>query len=247
MIKKTRAKYQVDDQATSSQQTLQRVILLSETAIMVYVGDSVDISRVSKLALLCDNIRQYFPELLDIIPSYTSILIEFHPLHTNVAALEEFLLSSLTTFDQLEAITQPKIIHLPVYYHPEVAPDLISLAQSHSINIDDVIQLHCEVEYTVCAIGFAPGFAFLGSVNEIIATPRHLEPRLHVMKGSVGIADQQTAVYPANSPGGWQIIGNCPTNLFNPNIEPITPFCVGDKVRFEPVDRKTFLELGGRI
>lgn len=94
---------------------------------------------------------------------------------------------------------------------------------------------------------FCAWICIFGISKRIIATPRHLEPRLHVMKGSVGIADQQTAVYPANSPGGWQIIGNCPTNLFNPNIEPITPFCVGDKVRFEPVDRKTFLELGGRI
>ncbi|WP_459782832.1 carboxyltransferase domain-containing protein, partial [Photobacterium sp. R1] len=77
--------------------------------------------------------------------------------------------------------------------------------------------------------------------------PRHAEPRLSLAPGSVGIANRQTAVYPAQSPGGWQIIGNCPKPLFNPEREPMTPFNVGDQVCFQPVDRSTFKSLGGKI
>ncbi|OEF23849.1 5-oxoprolinase subunit PxpB [Vibrio rumoiensis] len=229
----------------NNQNNTQRVVRLSETHLMVYVDDNIDITHAPKLALLCEKIKHTFPELIEIIPSYTSIMIEFHPLHTQVAKLEVFLRSLLVEFEKLQPTLKQQLIQLPVYYHPDVAPDLEALAKTHEIDIADVIQIHSEMEYTVCAIGFAPGFAFLGAVDERIVTARHAEPRLNVVKGSVGIADQQTAVYPADSPGGWQIIGNCPIDLFNPAANPMTPFKVGDKVRFVPIDRERFIELGG--
>lgn len=224
-----------------------RIIRLSETHLIVYVDDIIDISHAPKLALLCREIKKTFPELIDLIPSYTSIMIEFHPCMTNVTTLEDYLQLLLGKFEQLKPVEQHQLIELPTYYHPDVAPDIEFLAESHALNIDEVIQLHSGNEYTVCAIGFAPGFAFLGTVDERISTARHIEPRMRVAKGSIGIADQQTAVYPADSPGGWQIIGNCPINLFDPSADPITPFNVGDKVRFVPIDRETFIELGGVV
>lgn len=235
----------INDIQGQSPESTKQIIRLSETHLIVYVSDIIDISHAPKLALLCRDIKQTFPELIDLIPSYTSIMIEFHPCITNVTALEKHLKLSLDKFEQLKPVDQHELIELPTYYHPDVAPDIESLAKCHALSLDDVIQLHSVQEYTVCAIGFAPGFAFLGTVDERISTARHIEPRMRVAKGSVGIADQQTAVYPAESPGGWQIIGNCPINLFDPSADPITPFKVGDKVRFVPIDRETFIELGG--
>jgi KipI family sensor histidine kinase inhibitor len=115
------------------------------------------------------------------------------------------------------------------------------------MSVEELIAIHAGRDYTVCAIGFAPGFAFLAEVDESIAIPRHVTPRSRVPAGSVGIAEKQTAVYPADTPGGWQLIGNCPVSLYDPKQTPPSPFDVGDQVRFVPIDRDSFIERGGRV
>ena len=136
---------------------------------------------------------------------------------------------------------------LPVYYAPESGEDLESLAASTGLSTDEVIAIHSEEEYRVYAIGFAPGFAYLGQVDERIAAPRLATPRQRVPRGAVAIADRQTAVYPAVSPGGWNLIGRCPVRMFDPEANPSMPVAVGDRVRFEPVNRQRFLDLGGEL
>jgi len=103
------------------------------------------------------------------------------------------------------------------------------------------------MQYRVYAIGFAPGFAYLGEVDARIAAPRLATPRKKVPKGAVAIADRQTAVYPAVSPGGWNLIGLCPVDMFNPNAKPTMPVQVGDKVQFKSIEREEFLSLGGQL
>jgi len=110
-----------------------------------------------------------------------------------------------------------------------------------------VIDLHTGTDYRVYAIGFAPGFAYLGEVDERIAAPRLATPRARVARGSVGIAERQTAVYPSDSPGGWNLIGRCPVPLFDARAHPPMPVSVGDTVRFESVSRERFLALGGDL
>jgi KipI family sensor histidine kinase inhibitor len=136
---------------------------------------------------------------------------------------------------------------LPVYYDVEAGADLSDLAEASGLSVDQVIEIHSSTPYRVYAIGFAPGFAYLGQVDERIARPRLATPRLRVPKGSVAIADRQTAVYPDTSPGGWNLIGRCPVEMFNPASDPIMPVSVGDRVTFEPVDRARFLALGGDL
>lgn len=223
-----------------------QIIRLSETNLLFYVADKIDPNLAPRLALLCDRIKQQFPDLIDVIPSYVSVMIEFHP-SFDVSKLLLFLEQALDEFDNLKPSLQQKVIELPVYYHSEVAPDLLSVAQEKQLSVNEVIQIHTSQEYTVCAIGFTPGFAFLGVVDDKIKSSRHDEPRLRVPKGSVGIADNQTAVYPSDSPGGWKIIGNCPITLFDVKSDPISPFKVGDRVRFVPIDKSEFLKLGGQI
>ncbi|MDO6705648.1 5-oxoprolinase subunit PxpB [Photobacterium sp. 1_MG-2023] len=221
---------------------------VSESTLMVHLADEIDVSMTPLIARLVGQIQADFPEqLIDLLPSYTSILIHFHPDKITERVLRERVQHCYQQWQNKPCSTQGKLIELPVFYHPDVGPDLTALAASQAMSVDEVIALHSGATYTVCAIGFAPGFAFLASVDEAIATPRHAEPRLRVAAGSVGIANQQTAVYPAQSPGGWQIIGNCPKPLFNPHQEPMTPFQVGDQVRFQPIDRQTFHSLGGEI
>ena len=138
-------------------------------------------------------------------------------------------------------------VTLPVHYSHETGADLQALAARAKLSVEDVIKLHSATEYSVFAIGFAPGFAYLGQVDERIAAPRLATPRTLVPQGSVAIADRQTAIYPSDSPGGWNLIGRCPVTMFNPAAQPAMPICVGDRVRFEPVDRKRFIALGGEL
>ncbi len=220
---------------------------VSETGLIIYFGHSIDLTLIEKIAAFSHAVQErYRGKIYEVIPSYTTLLVEYHPLKVDVEELITWCQKQAKQIVNARALaSEPKVVTFPVYYHPEVAPDLEHLAAHHQLTVDQVIEIHCQQEYTVCAIGFAPGFAFLGSVDPRIATPRHTEPRLKVAKGSVGIADAQTAIYPQQSPGGWQLIGNCPVELFNINQEPMMPFEVGDKVRFEPISRERFIELGG--
>ncbi|MBO1911088.1 5-oxoprolinase subunit PxpB, partial [Microvirga sp. 3-52] len=117
-------------------------------------------------------------------------------------------------------------------------PDLEYVAKSNNLSIEEVIQIHSENEYLVYMIGFAPGFPFLGGMDKRIATPRKETPRLTIPSGSVGIAGKQTGVYPLETPGGWQIIGRTPLDLFLPDMSPPTLLEAGDKIRFMPVSAK---------
>lgn len=184
------------------------------------------------------------PYLVDLIPSYSSLLVIYDPWKTDHLKIRKLIREQLT----LEQTAEPdkgKLIKLPVYYSQESGIDLAALAQRAKMSINDVIELHSSTEYRVYAIGFAPGFAYLGEVNQLIAAPRLATPRQHVPQGSVAIADQQTAVYPAASPGGWNLIGRCPTPMFNPEASPTMPVQTGDRVKFEAISREQFINLGG--
>jgi len=139
------------------------------------------------------------------------------------------------------------LVEIPVYYGIEVGPDLERVAQLHNISIDDVIRLHTARDYHVFAIGFAPGFAYMGEVDPALRTPRLETPRTQVPVGSVALADQQTAVYPVVSPGGWNILGRTPVKMFDPERADLCPVATGDRVRFVPISRAAFLAAGGML
>ncbi|MGF1693117.1 5-oxoprolinase subunit PxpB [Photobacterium kagoshimensis] len=238
-----------------------RIERTAETALMVYLGDKIDVELTADIARYVHKIKQALPSaLVEITPSYCSLLLQLHPAHCAEPELGRVITrlqqiykecgfeadvitrASLSTHNQIKVGKQ---VVLPVYYDVSVGPDLDTVAKYAQVSVDEVIRLHSQQAYTVCAIGFAPGFAFLASVDPRIATPRLATPRQHVPAGSLGIANTQTAIYPLDSPGGWQIIGNCPQRLFDPNTEPMSPFEVGDEVLFEPIDRETYIELGG--
>jgi inhibitor of KinA len=129
----------------------------------------------------------------------------------------------------------PKESVIPVCYGGEYGPDIAFVAEHNHVGIDDVIRLHSEHSYPIYMLGFSPGFPFLGGLSEKLHTPRLTSPRTRVPAGSVGIANNQTGIYPIASPGGWQLIGRSPVRLFDP--ERPNPFLLraGDTLRFEPI------------
>jgi KipI family sensor histidine kinase inhibitor len=222
---------------------------VGEDALMLYVGDSSSEQTLAEVQAAVTRIEQALgEELVDLVPSYASVLILYDPLRSDRLAITNRVRAALRApRTALDATSSARSVVLPVYYAPESGADLEKLAARAGLSTEQVIALHAGTQYRVYAIGFAPGFAYLGQVDERIAAPRLATPRHSVPRGSVGIADRQTAIYPAASPGGWNLIGLCPLPMFDPAAQPCMPVSVGDAVRFEPISRERFLALGGSL
>ncbi|WP_164113030.1 MULTISPECIES: 5-oxoprolinase subunit PxpB [Sphingobacterium] len=177
--------------------------------------------------------------IVEYVPAYTTITIYYDPLTIRY----EELIKSLS--DVLKNIPeqQPQSImvkEIPVYYN---GPDLAYVAQYNGLSVEEVIRIHSKNEYLVYMIGFVPGFPYLGGMDSSIATPRKEVPRLKIHAGAVGIAGQQTGIYPMQTPGGWQIIGHTPLRLFDVHRDKPSYLEAGDRLRFVTVDKEDFEHL----
>ena len=224
-----------------------KIEIAGENALIIYFSGQVNAEMATKVKQAQLLIWQEMNNcIIDLIPSYASILVVFNLLeveHHQVANKLQRLLENLQTNNN----TQGALIELPVYYDIESGPDLKAVAKHSNLPVKQIIAIHQQQQYRVYAIGFAPGFAYLGEVDKRIAMPRLSTPRMKVPKGAVAIADRQTAVYPSTSPGGWNIIGLCPVDMFNANKTPTMPVQVGDKVKFKAISKDEFLALGGKL
>jgi KipI family sensor histidine kinase inhibitor len=224
-----------------------RIAIAGENAFMVYLGQRPSEQESAQVQAAVASIDVELADLLvDLVPSYASILVIYDVFKANHRIVLDRLKSALQNLSTIEPAAG-NIVSLPVYYDCEVGPDLEPLASQANLSIEQLIELHQSTVYRVYAIGFAPGFAYLGDVDKRIACPRLATPRLQVPRGAVGIADRQTAVYPAQSPGGWNLIGRCPQRMFDANADPSMPVRVGDRVQFEAISRKRYLQLGGEL
>jgi KipI family sensor histidine kinase inhibitor len=222
------------------------IAVAGENSLIIYFSDRPSSALSSLIVHTSEHLNHQFGEwLIDLVPSYTSLLVIYNPLLTDHHQVRRALRHAIQQSSASADLSEGRTIELPVYYSVESGPDLARLAEAAQITTEEVIAIHGQTDYLVYTIGFAPGFAYLGEVDPRIAAPRLTTPRTRVPRGAVAIADRQTAVYPALSPGGWNIIGLCPTPLFDPNLEPPMPFKIGDRVRFTAIDRQQFLQLGG--
>lgn len=182
-------------------------------------------------------IEQDFEKIHTVV-SYCELLLEFNN------GIEEFgeLTNKLKSIykNKKETHYSPSLIKIPVCYDPKFGIDQKTLCDNLSIELDELIRLHTNVTYTIYAIGFLPGFMYLGGLDKRLHHPRLEHPRGSVPKGSVGIAGMQTGIYPQESPGGWQLIGRSPLELFQVNKQPPCFVEVGDKIQFHPISIKEF-------
>jgi inhibitor of KinA len=186
-----------------------------------------------------------FSGQLDIIVAYSSLTIIYDP-----AAARKSLPAASTVFEQvklqlaaafeksvLQQEGEAPIVRIPVCYAAEFAPDMRSLASEKGLSIQEIIDLHTAPVYRVYTIGFLPGFCYLASLDDKLVTARKQAP-VPVAAGSVGIAGAQTGIYPMNSPGGWNIIGRTPIQLFNATSEELVKLKPGDRVQFYSISKK---------
>lgn len=180
---------------------------------------------------------------LETLPAFNRLLVTGQPSRWDPAAISVKL-------DQLESrvVSEPaprpislaESITLPACYDPEVAPDLVDVAALTKVAIRDLVRLHVEATYTVLATGFSPGFAYLGDTAPALAVPRKPTPRQSVPAGSIGLADRRTGVYPSSGPGGWQLIGRVPPDLFADANQRLTRFSAGQSVTFRAISLQDF-------
>ncbi|MGL1958272.1 MAG: 5-oxoprolinase subunit PxpB [Colwellia sp.] len=226
-----------------------KIQVAGENALIIYFAEQTSAEVAAKVQQAEQLIRQNMgDDLVDLVLSYASILVVFDLFKTDHHHVRKTLRHILNTLPHLATHdVKSTLVELPVYYSLESGPDLNIIAQRAKLSVEDVIKIHQAQVYRVYAIGFAPGFAYLGEVDQRIAVPRLSSPRLKVPKGAVAIADRQTAVYPSISPGGWNIIGLCPIDMFNANATPTMPVQVGDQVKFTSISKGEFLALGGLL
>ena len=217
-----------------------RYRIMGDRALIIELGDRISPElnqRVRKLALVLDD--SSLEGMQEIVPTYRSLLIIYDPLKIGLAKLQRRIEDLQKKIDEIQ-IPEPKTAEIPVVYGSEYGPDLDWVAQFHKISPKEAIRLHSGTTYQVYMIGFNPGFPYLGELPERLVTPRRETPRTLIPAGSVGIAQKQTGIYPAESPGGWQIIGRTPLKLFDPSQSPPTLLAMGDWVRFFPISNEEF-------
>ncbi len=217
------------------------------SSIIIYFGDVLS-DKISDKVLAYYKHLKSMPQagLLEIVPSYTSLYIEFDIfMHTH----EEIfgMVKNIDTDYDSPSSKQQNVITIPTLYDPEVGFDLERIARQHGKSIDEIIAIHSSQTYKVYTIGFAPGFAYMGKVDPEIAAPRLSTPRLKIPKGSVAIANDQCAVYPIETPGGWNILGRTYLEMFDKDMDGFSLLHPGDLVKFEPIDKDKFLAEGGRL
>lgn len=214
-------------------------------SLILRLFDQIDESNMPWILAASHGLRSRFgAALIDLVPSYTTLLLQYDLEQLDAEQAKALILD---VFSGLQPVTGGvgRCHSLPTWYDRSVGPELALLAQRSGFSESEVIKRHSSHEYQVFALGFAPGFAFMGLVDEILATPRLSTPRKRIAPGSVGIAERQTAVYPVVSPGGWNLLGRCPSKLFDRSIEGYSLLQPGDRVRFEPIDHAEFIRLGG--
>jgi KipI family sensor histidine kinase inhibitor len=215
----------------------------SDQSLLVYFGQQITLGahqRVRKLLALLE--REPIAGVRNLNPAYCSMLVSFDALQLNHQELEEILRGYI---DRLGAMQVPtgRELQIPVRYGGQFGPDLDEVASLHGLTAGQVIELHASVTYIVYFLGFVPGFAYLGELPEALATPRLDSPRRNTPPGSVGIAGNQTGVYPFATPGGWRLIGRTPIAMFRSDREAMSFLSIGDRVRFTPISAEQFAEM----
>ena len=222
-----------------------RIEVVAIDCLMVRLFEAIAEANMPWMLAATQRLRAGFgPALVDLVPSYTTLMVHYDLTALTPAQARELIDQALTDL-QPQAQGSGQCHVLPVWYDLSVGPELTLLSQRSGLAIDDVIRRHSAHEYQVFALGFAPGFAFMGLVDETLATPRLSTPRKRVAAGSVGIAERQTAAYPVVSPGGWNLIGRTAAKLFDRDRDGYSLMQPGDTVRFEAVDHAEFIHLGG--
>jgi len=224
-----------------------KISVLGDRGILIEFDDQIDEVTLKTVLFYKEKLeQQYIEASVEVINTYNSLLISY--MFTIEDVYEEVLcIEKLLSQVNIAQNKNNRIFYLPVCYDKEFGLDLEHISTELDLSIDEIIQLHTTPLYQIYFIGFLPGFLYLGGLDEKLRISRKRTPRKEIEKGSVGIGENQTGVYPKSSPGGWQILGKSPVNLFNKNDAPPIVFSAGDRIKFEAISKEKFYSIEAQV
>lgn len=220
-----------------------RILTAGDSALLIEFGKEINPETNRKITAIVQLMReQHIEGIVDVIPAFCSLLINYDPRVLSYEELKERM-ENLLKMETKTETTRKRIFEIPVCYGGEYGPDIDNIAEHAGLSVNEVIEIHSSKDYLIYMLGFLPGFTYLGGLDERIHTPRLASPRLTIRAGSVGIGGSQTGIYPLDSPGGWQLMGLTPVRTYDPERQ--TPILVeaGDYIRFIPIDEEEFLRI----
>lgn len=214
-----------------------------DSGIIVTVGQDISEAVNREVVRFAQAIEElHIDGVKEMVPTYQSLLVIYDPLKISFDSLLTELISIESNIKTI-GMEKTEMIHIPTLYGSKYGLDLDYVSEYNQLSPQEVISLHSSEVYRVYMLGFTPGFPYLGGMNEKIATPRLEIPRKKIEAGAVGIAGNQTGIYPIESPGGWQIIGRTPLKLFDIENDPIFSIKAGQYIKFEPINEAEYEEI----
>ena len=216
---------------------------LGSIAVLVQWPQEIDKEILNNISLFRSKIQSDVGEyILDTVPAYCTLTVFFDTTKIKYSSMVKDL-KEIYEIKNQKLLTANKLWKIPVCYDEEFGLDLELIAEKNRISIDNIIKVHSSGIYDIYFIGFLPGFLYLGGLHNKIHFNRKSKPRMNIKKGDVGIAGNQTGIYPRKSPGGWNIIGNSPLNFFDVDKNPPCFAIPGDKLMFQVIDKKEYGEI----
>lgn len=224
-----------------------KFLTAGDSAIVMEFGDTIEKEINAKIATVVKNLKKKnIDGILDVLPTYRSILINYDPVKISYNEMIDKL-KELNDSKSSGQSDEVRLIEIPTLYGEKYGPDIEFVAEHAKLSVDEVIKIHSGTDYLVYMMGFMPGFTYLGGLDERIATPRLKSPRIKIEAGSVGIAANQTGMYPIESPGGWQLIGRTPLKLYDDTKEPPVFIQAGDYIRYVPIDEEEYEKIAKEV
>ncbi|AAM24811.1 KipI family sensor histidine kinase inhibitor [Caldanaerobacter subterraneus subsp. tengcongensis MB4] len=225
-----------------------RILPFGDKGIVVEFGNEITVECNEKVVNLYRILKKESRQgIISMIPTYRSLLVKYNPLQISYNELIKYVSEKMDKEVEIKEEFKPQVYEIPVVYGGEFGPDLEFVAKHNNLSIEEVIAIHSAPLYRIYMVGFTMGFAYLGGMSEKIATPRLETPRTEIKAGSVGIAGNQTGIYPLSSPGGWRIIGRTPVRLYDQEREKPILFEAGNYIKFIPVSEEEYYKIEKEI
>lgn len=224
-----------------------RFLTAGDSSLLIEFGDEISPEINKKITATVQLMKaQQIEGVVDLIPAFCSLLINYDPRIITYESLQKRM-EHLVKLDVTAEQASKKVIEVPVCYGGEYGPDIDNIAEHAGLSVEEVIKIHSSRDYLIYMLGFLPGFAYLGGLEECLHTPRLANPRIKINAGSVGIGGSQTGIYPLDSPGGWQLLGMTPVTVYDPLREVPILYEAGEYIRFVPVDEAEYKRIKAEV